>query len=272
MHRMLSVILIAALAACSLLSVPQAQAESMVGLNAVAVSGKQRMLSQRVLKAYAQGQLGVMPEKAAAILTTSLAELKANNTALQSGAKGPTLVALEAQMALINKLGSSTSRAADPAAVQQTALISEDLLNNAETVTQAFIKSGAEAPAALANLAARQRMLSQRAAAAYFVYEAGNKSVLFKERGQKAASDFKAAISAFEDSKTEFPKISERIEMARIQMIFFDNAVSSAHQPTKEQLTTIATTSERILQEMDAMTSDIVKQLSARDAPASIKK
>jgi hypothetical protein len=82
-------------------------------------------------------------------------------------------------------------------------------------------------------------------------------------------SDFKGAIAAFEDAKTEFPKIADRIEMARMQMIFFDNALSSLDQPTKEQFATIATTSERVLGEMDLMTAEIVKQLSARNSSAA---
>ena len=91
----------------------------------------------------------------------------------------------------------------------------------------------------------------------------------------KAAGDFKAAISAFDDAKTEFPQIAERIEMARMQMVFFDNALGNMDNPMKEQFTTIATTSERILSEMDSMTAEMVKQLASRNAvppTASAKK
>ena len=244
-------------------SLPLATAQSLVALNGVAMAGKQRMLSMRALKAYAQLSLNVMPEKATAILAASLDELKSSNTALRTLAKDSNLAALQSQLTLIDKLAAVTAMPPNAGTVQQAAQVSEDLLNNAETVTQGFIKSGAEAPAAMVNLAARQRMLSQRAASAYLAYQTGAKSPEMKARALKATADFKTAISAFDDAKTEFPQIADRIEMARVQMIFFDNALSNIDSPTKEQFTTIATTSERILGEMDSMTSEMVKQLAA---------
>ncbi len=114
-------------------------------------------------------------------------------------------------------------------------------------------------------------MLSQRAAGSYFAFEAGAKAPEVKARAQKAVSDFKAAIAGFEDAKAEFPKISEQIEMARIQMIFLENALAAA-TPSREQLATVATTSERVLQEMDAMTSEVVRQLAARQPVSATAK
>jgi hypothetical protein len=264
----LSLVFAAVLAGC-LTSMPPATAQSIATLNSVAAAGKQRMLSQRALKAYAQLSLNVMPEKATAILAASLDELKSSNAALRAMAKESNLAALQSQATLIDKLTAVTTMPPSANSVQQAAQVSEDLLNNAETVTQGFIKSGAEAPAAMVNLAARQRMLSQRAASAYLVYQTAAKSPELKVRALKAVADFKAAINAFDDAKTEFPQIAERIESARIQMVFFDNALSNIDSPTKEQFTTIASTSERILGEMDSMTSDMVKQLAARNSAAT---
>ncbi|WP_439389727.1 hypothetical protein [Ideonella sp. YS5] len=232
------------------------------------MSGKQRMLSLRALKAYAQLSLNVMPEKAAPILAASLDELKSSNATLRTLAKDANLAALQSQATLIDKLAAVTRTPPSAGTVQQAAQVSEELLANAEAVTQGFVKSGAEAPAALVNLAARQRMLSQRAAGSYFAYQAAAKSPELKARALKATADFKAAISAFDDAKAEFPQIADRLEMARMQMIFFDNALGSIDSPTKEQFATIATTSERILSEMDSMTSEIIKQLAARSAVA----
>ncbi|ROZ63392.1 hypothetical protein [Ramlibacter sp. WS9] len=252
-----------------------AAAQNVMTLNTVAVAGKQRMLSQRVLKAYAQLSLSVGPDKAASILSTSLEELRSSNGALRAMARDANGAALHAQAMLIDKLATITATQPTASSLQQATLVSEELLANAEAVTQAFIKSGAEAPAAMVNLAARQRMLSQRAAAAYFVYQTAAKSHELKTRAMKAASEFKAAIIAFDDARTEFPQISDRVDMARMQMVFFDNALSNIDNPTKEQFATIAATSERILSEMDAMTSEIVKQIATRNvlpATASAKR
>jgi hypothetical protein len=267
-NRLSTLLLVAAMAVGCVTSLPSAEAQSLAALSGVAMAGKQRMLSSRALKAYAQLSLNVMPEKARTVLAASLDELKSSNAALRTLAKDSNLTALTAQATLIDKLATVTTMPSSAGTVQQAAQVSEDLLNNAEAVTQGFVKAGAEAPAALVNLSARQRMLSQRAAGAYFVYQAAGRSPELKARALKATADFKAAISAFEDAKAEFPQIADRLEMARMQMIFFDNALGSIDSPTKEQFTTIATTSERILSEMDSMTSEIIKQLAARNAAA----
>jgi hypothetical protein len=267
--RLSTLLLVAAVAVGCVTSLPSAEAQSLVALNGVAMAGKQRMLSARALKAYSQLSLNVMPEKATAILAASLDELRSSNAALRSLAKDSNLAALQSQATLIDKLAAVTKMPSSAGTVQQAAQVSEDLLNNAEAVTQGFIKSGAEAPAALVNLAARQRMLSQRAAGAYFAYQAAARAPELKARALKATADFKAAISAFDDAKAEFPQIADRLEMARMQMIFFDNALGSIDSPTKDQFATIATTSERILSEMDSMTAEIIKQLAARNAAAT---
>ncbi len=246
-----------------------ASAQSASALNVVAVSGKQRMLSQRVLKAYAQWSLDVLPEKATAVMAASFAELKKGHATLREQAKEANSGAVQTQAALIDKLAAATAATPNAASLQQVLQISEELLTNAEGVTQAFIKSGAEAPAAMVNLAARQRMLSQRAAGHFLAYQTAIKSPEVKARAMKALSDFKATMAAFEDAKVEFPQITDRLDTARIQMVFFENALSNIDSPAKEQFTTVATTSERILGEMDLMTADIVKQLAARNAPAA---
>ncbi|HSV34300.1 MAG TPA: hypothetical protein VLI46_02025 [Ramlibacter sp.] len=272
MYRLGTSLLVAAMLAMCLSCALPATAQNVVALNSVAVSGKQRMLGQRVLKAYAQLSLNVAPEKAKTILAASLDELKSSNGTLRAMAREPHVAsALQAQTIFIDKLAAVTATPPNASSLQQAAQISEDLLVNAEAVTQGFIKSGAEAPAAMVNLAARQRMLSQRAAGAYFVYQAGGRtSPDLKARALKAASDFKTAINAFDDARGEFPQIADRIETARIQMVFFDNALSNIDSPSKEQFTTIAGTSERILGEMDSMTSEMVKLVAARNAAPPI--
>jgi hypothetical protein len=250
-----------------------AWAEAVSVLNVVSVSGKQRMLSQRVLKAYAQVALHVVPDKSSLLLASSLAELKDNNMALQGQAKtGVNLAALQTQTSLINKLANITVTSPTPNSLQQALQTSEELLSNAELVTQGFAKAGAEVPAAMVNLAAKQRMLSQRAAGAFLMYQTSAKSPEIKARALKAVADFKTAMSAFEDAKTEFPEVADRIEMARMQMVFFEHALSSIDAPTKGQFVTIATTSERILTEMEQMTVEIVKHLLAQQARVVSKK
>ncbi|MCA3242809.1 MAG: type IV pili methyl-accepting chemotaxis transducer N-terminal domain-containing protein [Rubrivivax sp.] len=267
-RRRVPLALLALFSACASWQLP-VSAQSVVSLSAVATAGKQRMLSQRVLKAYSQLVLGVMPEKASIILSSSVDELRSANALLQSQAKAPLDTDLRAQAALVDKLAAVVSAPPTAKGLQQAVVLSEELLLNAETVTQGFIKAGGDAPSAMVNLAAKQRMLSQRAAAAYLVYQTEARSPEMKARATSSARQFMAALSVFEDAKAEFPAIADRIDLARMQMIFFDNALSNIDNPRKEQFTTVAATSERVLSEMDLMTRDFIKQLATRNATAS---
>jgi hypothetical protein len=267
-RRRVPLLLVAVLSSCMSWQLP-ASAQSVAGLSAVATAGKQRMLSQRVFKAYAQQALAVMPERAGPVLSASLDELRSANIALQTQAKGGLEGELKAQALLIGKLATLVAAPPDAKTLKQAAALSEELLANAESVTQGFIKAGGEAPGAMVNLAARQRMLSQRAAGAYFAYQTEIKSPELKARALAAAGQFKAALSVFEDAKAEFPLIADRLELARMQMIFFDNALANIDTPRKEQFITIATTSERVLVEMDSITTELIKQLGTRNAAPS---
>ncbi len=131
MKRIALLLLIALATACSFLATPIALAAS--GLNLVSVSGKQRMLSQRTLKAYAQLKLTVAPEKASAILASSIAELRTGNATLRGGTTETGLVAgLDAQRVLIDRLAAVTSTTPTTVSLQEVLTLTDALLENAE--------------------------------------------------------------------------------------------------------------------------------------------
>jgi hypothetical protein len=245
------------------------RAQTVVSLNTLATSGKQRMLSQRVMKAYAAWSLEVAPEKCRSVISASLNELRGGNALLFSGAVGVPSASLQAQAQLIDRLAALTSTAPTAASLQQVQQVSEELLINAEGVTQVLMKSGGEAPSALVNLAARQRLLSQRAAAAYYMHQTPARAPEHKARANAAAAEFKAAISAFDDASSEFPQLTEKLQLAKMQLVFLNHALANIDSPTREQFSTVATTSERILSEMDAMTNELVRVVATRDGQAT---
>ncbi|MCY7315598.1 MAG: hypothetical protein LH480_08240 [Rubrivivax sp.] len=250
----------------------QASAQSVASLNLVSTAGRQRMLSQRVLKAYAMQALDVLPARAGTILSTSLDELRSGLALVLLAARGPLETSGKQQGELIAKLALSVSVPPAAKTLQAAILVSEELLNNAEALTQGFVKGGVEAPAALLNLAARQRMLSQRAAACFLMYQTEARAPELKQRAEFAATQFKAALMMFDDAKSEFANITPQLELARMQMVFFDSALHNIDNPRKEQFVTVATTSERVLSEMDAMTAEIAKQLALRNGAQPVRK
>jgi hypothetical protein len=270
--RRLPIISVALLSACAALELP-ASAQTTASLDAVATAGKQRMLSMRTLKAYAEIAVGASPDQARQILAASLSELRSANAQLLAIEVAGSDADLRVQSALIAKLSAVVAAPSSAGSMTQATQVAEDLLGNAEAVTQEFVKAGGDAPVQMVNLAARERMLSQRAAAMYLVCQTDAKSPEMKARALAAAKQFKAALTVFDDAKAEFPQIADQIELARMQTVFLDNALTNIDAPRHEQFATVATTSERVLATMDSMTHEIAKALVAqRSTVASVAK
>jgi Type IV pili methyl-accepting chemotaxis transducer N-term len=270
LKRLLSTTSLVTLTACAALGGAMSTAEAQAGANLVPIAGKQRMLSQRALKAYAQGAMGVNTDRAKAILGESLAELKSGHASLAAtlGASAPPQLAEQA--ALINKLSAALAVTPSPQTALAAATVADELLANAEAVTKA-VGSGGGAAIQMVNLAARQRMLSQRAAAYYFLAQI-NRGPELKARATEATSQLKAANAAFESAKAEFPGISENIELARMQLIFFEAALADVDKPSAGQAQTVATTSERILGEMDELTRQVAAYVNKKSGPQTAKR
>lgn len=247
--------------ALALIGPSGAAAQQDPDFDSLVTSSKQAMLSERALKFYAQEVLQVQQEQAASALRQSVQELRSNNTALRGAAQADAAPLLVKQGLLIEQLAGIVARPADEEALKKVFSTTEDLWQNAETTTKTFHGS---APAILLSLASSQRMLSQRMAALYFVQQTNLKSTDVKRRFAEADAAFKNTTAAFEDHKDDFPGVSANLEIARLQMIFFDNAAQHIAAPTRQQTMTVATASERILSQMEDMTRNVKNRIVAQ--------
>ena len=103
------------------------------------------------------------------------------------------------------------------------------------------------------NKAGRQRMLSQRMAKFYqaIAWGVGND----KSAGEldKARKEFAAAHQELASAPANTPQIKESLDLVKQQWFFFENALNQKAGPDKRPQTAVATTSERILEEMETV-------------------
>ena len=222
---------------------------------AINKAGRQRMLSQRMAKAYAMQSAGVLPERAGQLLDSSrrlfeaqLAELK---TLAPSEAIQGALATLDTAWRLYREV---LARSPSPDNARQVLAESENTLRAAHALTLLYEKQAAGSAGHLVNIAGRQRMLSQRMAKCFLFEQSGIDSAGLRSERDTARREFVAALAELNAAPENNPAIRTELELANTQWLFFEQALNGRETVREIAARNVATTSERILEVMDSLT------------------
>jgi hypothetical protein len=228
------------------------------GLNdAINKAGRQRMLSQRMGKAYlalvqkvevtlAQQVL----DKSMALFDRQLVELKAYAPA---GDLRETYTALEAAWGdyKTSLVGAAPSK---PGAAKVLADASRVLaLAHKGTVQYEGLLN--KPVGKLVNIAGRQRMLSQRMAKSYLAAVLPIDAPAARQDIAAARQEFVAAIEVLRSAPEATPRIREQLELGDAQWVLFDHALqTSVPAGSTRPLSDVFVASENLLEVMDKVT------------------
>lgn len=216
-------------------------------------SGRLRALSQRSAKAYSQELLGVLPEHAREIALVAQRLISSHLEELTK-AKPPNEVArlLQRAVEVAAELRVQMDRARTKEGALAVAKQADVLLDAADHVTTAYETLGKAQSAKLINVAARQRMLSQRMTKNYFLVAAGYPAKAYRDLIEIDRAAFTQALALLNGSALSTPGIRNELALAESQWVFFAGALSKPGDP--EALRNVATTSERLLETMNNLT------------------
>lgn len=245
--------------AASALAAPQKPAQ--IGmLEAINQAGRQRMLSQRMAKLYAQQIRGIRDSDARSLLADSMQLFDSQLLTLRGFAASqgtPEIVNTYQQLStrwLDYKQQVGTP--ASPAGLKAVANLNELVLSLAHQGTVQLEALHGGSLGKLVNIAGRQRMLSQRMSKFYFFIAGGMDTPEMRKGLDGSRKDLLASMQTLKMAPENTRDTESWIKLAEMQWMFFDDALrADAKSHERNYLeTNVAVTSENILQVMDKLT------------------
>lgn len=221
--------------------------------DAINKAGRQRMLTQRMLKAYcmvgqnikadiAKGELNA----AVKLFDQQLVELKqfrVNNEVTEA-------------LAEVEQLwGGYKTMITAPPSVDKVAKIrkrGEKVLGATHEVVLNLQDASGTSVGRLVNLAGRQRMLSQRMASLYLLKSWGLKKARYNSDFSQAMSEFKGALAELADADNNTAEISRGLKKVKTQYSMFEYSLKTDSEEFIPQ--TISKAAGKILQYMNTIT------------------
>lgn len=221
---------------------------------AVNLSGMQRMLSQRIAKAYLMIGAEIRPEQANQQLDASLARFESN---LQTLASHPTTPAIAEQLQALTLLwqryrGLALQRPSREGALVMLSL-SDQLLAACEALVQQIETASANHSAQLVNRSGRQRMLSQRIAKLYLAMSWKLPQPNLRSEFEQAVTEFDQALQLLTAAPQNDAAIAAALAKANAQWAFSRRGFSLSSD-ARYVPTLISITCETLLEQMEQLT------------------
>lgn len=226
--------------------------------DAINKAGRQRMLSQRMAKAWLAIGQDVEPTKAGRILAESMATFDRQLVELKAYAPQPAIRSTYQQLEAVWAEYKLALVGAAPKREHATSLLGLDarVLQLAHQGTTQLEKLSGKPAGRLVNIAGRQRMLSQRSAKCYLSITWADADLVQQRELDTAKREFIEAMAVLEAAPEVTSTIREELSLARQQWVFFDNALSRIDRQarTPRHSAEVLRSSENILQIMDRVT------------------
>ena len=221
---------------------------------AINKSGRQRMLTQRIVKAYVQVGQGITPQvsrrqldDAVLLFEAQLLELKKLAPDKRSRESIAHLEQLWRPFKVVATGAVSRSGA------ERLLAMDDELLNAAHELTLALQNRSASSAGQLVNISGRQRMLSQRLAKYYLLRAWGMDSPAISREIGSARTEFDGALATLRSAPENTEAIRKELDAVALQWEWFQNALGLEGAASYGLI--VVNASEAILDSMEVITT-----------------
>ncbi len=251
-----------ACAVCFFVASEPAGAADITLAQAINKAGRQRMLTQRVIKAYLQVAQGITPQISKRQLSDAVQLFDAQTGELRTITRDERSRGSVARLDKLWRPFKAIAMArADRAGAERLLAMDDELINAAQELTVELQKRSDTPAGRLVNIAGRQRMLSQRLAKYYLLRAWGMDSPSISKEIGSARTEFDGALAALRSAPESTAKIKNELDAVAVQWEWFQNALGLGGAASYGLI--VVNASEAILNSMELVTG-MYEQLPAR--------